>query len=174
MVPRGCEPCACGVYSVAKRLPRPRKSFFGHVPEGAVSLGCHGLKEKHLHSWNMLKGKCCAELAPPAPFELKEGTNRCAAEPSSSVARELATAKRFLTRMQLSELSVNSNRCTFFLANVPVQADIGKTCFDVEGKEWSADFVEGGRELLHMMCIDVCMQAADGTMPLRRGSGEFP
>eukprot|EP00913_Durusdinium_trenchii_P029667 g27806.t1 len=44
------------------------------------------------------------------------------------------------------------------------EADIGKTCFDVEGKEWSADFVEGGRELLHMMCIDVCMQAADGTM----------
>ena len=34
----------------------------------------------------------------------------------------------------------------------------------IEGKEWSVDSVEGGRELFRMMCIDASKTTQDGTM----------
>lgn len=36
----------------------------------------------------------------------------------------------------------------------------------VEGKDWSVDSVEGGKELFRMMCIDASKKMADGTMRL--------
>lgn len=34
----------------------------------------------------------------------------------------------------------------------------------IEGKEWSVDSVEGGRELFRMMCIEAGKTTPDGTM----------
>lgn len=44
------------------------------------------------------------------------------------------------------------------------EADMPKKRLLVEGKDWSVDSVEGGKELFRMMCIDASKKMADGTM----------